>query len=141
MKRLIAVSVIILTVLFVPAAKTLEPGPARIRLISISTIDTRRLPGVTIRVFSLWNRPQYKNKLGMGFEDCYKITKEFIDCYLTLRLSRGQITSRGIVSVYATIREMAVVGGTGYYNNVGGDLVIQPIGRDTFLILVDLIAF
>jgi hypothetical protein len=120
----------------VSSAHALQPGPARIKITAQLTRSTE-----VGQVYALYNRPAYRNRLGSAFVRCIKLPVRWLDCYETLRLSRGTIVARGVVSASSRFRSLAIVGGTGYYANVGGEMIVQPLGRNFQLILVDLQAF
>lgn len=117
-------------------ASSLEPGVARVRV-------TAQLEAVArdVQIFGLYNRPAYPGRLGTAFVNCIPLTRQFADCYETLRLGRGQIVARGIVSQFSKFHVLAIVGGTGLYSNVGGELVVQPVGGPYQLVLADIRAY
>lgn len=120
----------------VPSSSALEPGPWKINLtgnLIARDVDTR--------VYALFNKPSYPGRLGTGFLVCHTIGRDFNDCAFLLRLGRGQLISRGVVPGSTSFRVLAITGGTGLYANVGGQLIMQPLGRDVVLILADLTAF
>jgi hypothetical protein len=134
MKTIAAIGAMIL--ILVPTSAALTPGPWRIRLTG-NEIDR---PGAN-HVYALYNKPTYRGRLGTGFLVCLPINRTFDDCTAFLRLGRGQIIARGVVPSASSFRVLAVGGGTGLYFNVGGQLLIQPLGDGVILILVDLVAF
>jgi len=133
----IAALATVMLVAFLPTASALQPGPAKIKLTGtvVETVNQYQ------RVYSLWNKPTYQQRLGTGFQICLPFGDQYTDCYLTLRLGRGQIVARGVSPTVSGFRQLAVVGGTGYYENVGGEVTMQSLGPATVLILVDLRAF
>lgn len=133
--KLIAAAAVLLVAL-VPSSRALDPGPWKINL--TGNVVQR---DVDTKVYALFNKPAYKERLGTGFLVCHTVGVDFNDCSFMLRLGRGQIISRGIVSAASQFRALAVTGGTGLYSNVGGQLLVQPLGPQVVLILVDLTAF
>jgi hypothetical protein len=122
--------------LLLPSAAAVPPGVAKIKLTGVVISENRYQ-----RIYSLWNKPAYQQKLGTGFQTCVPVGEDFTDCYMTLRLGRGQIVTRGVSPTVSSFRQLAVVGGTGYYSNVGGQMTIQGLGPQTILLLLDLTAF
>jgi len=133
----LAALVMVMLVTFLPTADALQPGPSKIKLTGtvVETMNKYQ------RIYSLWNKPTYQQRLGTGFQLCVPFGDQYTDCYLTLRLGRGQIVARGVSPTVSGFRQLAVVGGTGYYENVGGEVTMQSLGPATVLILVDLRAF
>jgi hypothetical protein len=134
MKTIAALGVMLLVL--VPTSSALVPGPWKIRMTG-NEIDR---PGAN-HVYALYNRPTYSGRLGTGFLVCLPVNKDFDDCTAFLRLSRGQIIARGVVSSASHFRVLAIGGGTGLYSNTGGQLLMQPLGDGVILFLADLVAF
>jgi hypothetical protein len=124
-----------LAALFIPSASGLTPGPARIRLTA-----TRIHSENNYDTYALYNRPAFPDRLGTAFVFCTPALRGYTDCREILRLGRGQIVARGVVPSASAFRVLAVLGGTGYYANAGGELIVQPLGGAQ-LILVTLQAF
>lgn len=125
-------------VLGATASTTIDPGPSRIRLSAVLAGELRSpLPS---RTYALYNRPAYPDRLGTGVSTCIPAALGWLDCSYLLRLSRGTIVARALVPEAATFRLLAIVGGTGYYSNVGGEMTVQPLGNGQ-LILVNLLGF
>jgi hypothetical protein len=131
-----ALTALAMLLILVPSSAALTPGPWKIKLTG-NEIDR---PGAN-HVYALYNRPTYSDRLGTGFLVCLPVNRDFDDCTAFLRLSRGQIIARGVVSSASQFRVLAVGGGTGLYANVGGELLMQPLGKGVILFLVDLTAF
>lgn len=121
------------------AATTLEPGPARIRL-TAQQIEQRLTHTGIARTYALYNRPAYPDRLGTAVSICVRVAHGWFDCSYLLRLSRGTIITRSLVPSAAAFRLLAIVGGTGYYANVGGEMTAQPVG-DGQLFLINLHGF
>jgi hypothetical protein len=134
--KIAAITALAMLAILVPTSAALTPGPWKIRL----TGDEVDRPGAN-HVYALYNRPTYNERLGTGFLVCLPVNRDFNDCTAFLRLSRGQIIARGVVPSASSFRLLAVSGGTGLYANVGGQLLMQPLGDGVILFLADLIAF
>lgn len=129
-------AVLAVAALLIPSASGLQPGPARIRLTATLIHEANEYD-----TYALFNRPAYPDRLGTAFIYCTTADQGYSDCREILRLSRGQIVARGVVPTASSFRTLAVLGGTGYYSNVGGEMIVQPINHDVQLILVILEAF
>lgn len=98
----------------------LQPGPATINVTTRLTTTT----GGT-RVYDLFNRPSYRNRIGTAILACVKLAPSVYACHEYLRLTRGQIIAEGVISGSGFYR-LAVTGGTGYYDNAGGTMTVVP---------------
>lgn len=116
----------------------LQPGPATIK-VTTRLVSTGSAAGLTVRTYDVLNRPAFKKPIGTAVLICLPVGSSFA-CREYVRLSRGQITTEGLVDGTSFYR-LAVTGGTGYYDNVGGTMTVQPIGSDSQQIVVDLSAF
>lgn len=126
--------------LLIPAGGKLEPGPWTIKITGTLVSTMRLSPNRQARTYALYNRPTYQSRIGLGFVICYEISNGYTDCQETLRLTRGIIVARGVSPSASALRTLAVVGGTGLYANVGGQMIVQPLDSSQ-LILIDLQAF
>lgn len=140
MKLLLAAMLAGVLALAAAAAPTISPGPSRIRLTG-SLIEQRYAAGAPAKTYALFNRPAYADRLGTAVVRCLEVSTGWVDCTELLRLSRGEIIARGLVPSAARYRVLAIVGGTGYYANVGGDMSVQTLGASGQVLLVDLIAY
>ncbi len=100
-------------------------------------------PLVTSTQYGLFNRPAYPEKIGTAISICERTQPQWDICQLSLRLGQGTLFVIGMFPRAATFRVWAVAGGTGLYTNVGGQLIQQPVGRntETLLFTVQLEAF
>lgn len=137
--RYAVVAVAAVLVLSATAASNLDPGPARIRLTG-AQIEQRHTSYGLARTFALFNRPAYPDRIGTAVETCVDVSRGWEDCTWLLRLSRGTIVSRSLIPSAASFRLLAVIGGTGFYANSGGELTVQRFG-DGQLVLVNLLGF
>ena len=139
MKWTIATVAALVVVLSAGAVPTLEPGPARIRLTGVQ-VEHRLTAAGHARTFALHNRPAYPDRLGIAVVTCNGVARGWVDCTYLLRLSRGSIIARGLVPAAAGFRLLAIVGGTGFYANSGGEMTAQPLGRGQ-LMLINLLGY
>jgi hypothetical protein len=139
MKAAAAIAAAVALALVVAGAHALTPGDARIRITG-ARIETREFGAFTMRTYALYNRPAYPGRLGTATVSCLEVAGGMLDCSELLRLSRGTIITRGYVPKAAAYRVLAVVGGTGLYDNVGGEMTTQPLGGGQ-LLLINLIAY
>lgn len=138
MKYVVVLILAVIIVLSATAATTIQPGPARIQLTSV-LLERKEAAGVS-RAYALYNRPAYPNRIGTGVQRCLSVSKGWLDCTYMLRLSHGVIVARALVPSAASFRLLAVLGGSGLYSNVGGEMTVQPLGNGQ-LIIVNLLGF
>jgi hypothetical protein len=136
-KRIIG-GLLAIALLAVPAAG-MPPGPSRIRA-TAALLSQQAAHGTVVAVYALHNRPAYPGRIGTAFVRCQPAGGGYLECAETLVLRRGEILAFGVVSAAAGFRQLAVVGGSGYYANAGGEMTVQPLGGGQ-LILVDLEGF
>ena len=118
-----------------PASSAL-PGPATIRItdreVAFSTVDTGRRgrsPGdveVTRRL--LFNKRIRQKAIGRAEIVCTVVASNSRHCTGTYILPRGTIVVAGEMR-YRQFFQLAVTGGTGFYNNVRGTLTVTSLGR------------
>ena len=128
--RIKAIAVILFLVLAMPASAKLEnriaPGTAYIRITSQAIVHDHR-GFVSMTAFALYNRHISPYSIGNAVYRCTMIgnkrtlprSSQF--CNVVYRLPLGQIVATGVMSspfYYA----LAIVGGTGYYKNIGGEV-------------------
>lgn len=134
--KLLVASIAVVFSIIPGASPDLTPGPARIQV--TGALAAQHGP---TRIYNLYNRPAYTDRIGQGFLTCYPAGPRWRECAMSLRLERGQVVSRAVVAAASSFRQFAVTGGTGLYANVGGQMTVQPLGDGVVLILVDLTAF
>lgn len=139
MKFLVVAFAAVVLVLSATAATTLDQGPARIRL-TATLVEQNFTSAGRSRTYALFNRPAYPDRLGTAVATCVEVSRGWLDCSYLLRLSRGTIVARSLVPSAAAFRLLAIVGGTGFYANVGGEMTAQPVG-DGQLLIVNLLGF
>ncbi|MFL6028619.1 MAG: hypothetical protein ACJ74D_01130 [Gaiellaceae bacterium] len=122
-------------------APTLK-GPGIVRITSVprtfARVDIGR-PGYSagdmkISRVGLFNRRVRKRPLGNGQLVCIATGQKFWNCNGTYILPAGKLMVSGVL-VYSDIYDMAVVGGSGTYNNVHGTLVVTRIRRNEKLMV------
>lgn len=126
-----AIVAVVVVALVAGGAGAIAPGEARIRLTAEQTAPN---------TYALYNRPAYPDRIGTAVRTCDTVSRGWVDCSFLLRLGRGTIIARGLNPTAAPYQVLAVVGGTGYYANTGGEMTSQPVGTGQLLI-VNLIAY
>ncbi len=122
--------------LLVPGAESISPGTYKIQVTAVPNRSSHLLTPLVISTqFSLFNRPAYPEKIGTAIVICERTQPDWDVCQLSLRLGQGTVFLVGMFPRAATFRVYAAVGGTGLYTNVGGQLIQQPIGRNTATLL------
>ena len=119
-----------------PASSAL-PGPAIIRITDREIVFRRvdsgrrgRSPGdIEITRRLLFNKRIRRKAIGHADIVCTVITGNFRHCTGTYVLPRGTIVVAGEM-LYRQFFQLAVTGGTGYYNNVLGTLTVTSLGRN-----------
>ena len=117
-------------------------GPGIVRITSVprtfSRVDLGRrgysAGDMEITRVSLFNRRVRKKPLGNGQLVCTATGQKFWNCNGTYILPAGKIMVSGVL-IYSDFYDMAVVGGSGTYNNVHGTLVVTKIRRNEKLML------
>jgi hypothetical protein len=130
--------VVVLFLMLIPSASAIQPGPATIR-VTTRQIQVVRRGDTVSRLYNIYNRPAYRNAIGNAVLRCSVIGR-YQSCRADFLLSRGEIVMQGTIRSLAFYR-LAVVGGTGYYDNIGGSSVIQQIGSDAYSIVINIQGF
>ena len=124
--------------LAVPSASTSSEttGPAQIRItnkeISLKRVDVGlpgRSPGdLEIITQSLFNRRLTKRSIGHSELLCTFVDRQARNCRGTYFMPRGRLVVAGSLR-FRLFYELAVVGGTGLYNNARGTLTVTRTGN------------
>jgi hypothetical protein len=123
-----------------PGPSLTGPGIVRITSVprTVSRIDLGRrgysAGDMQITRVGLYNRRIRKRPLGNGQLVCIATGQKFWNCNGTYILPAGKIMVSGVL-IYTDFYDMAVVGGSGTYNNVHGTLVVTKIRRNEKLML------
>lgn len=136
MRFALVAGAVLVVALLAGSAAAIEPGPASIHVTLRKVrevIDGDRL----VSTFDVLNRPRYRDPIGEAVLVCVRARVQLYSCRQEFKLSRGQITSEGLVTSRAFFR-LAVTGGTGYYDNVGGSMVVQSIGPASSVVVISL---
>jgi len=121
-------------------ATAIPPGPASIK-VTLHLEKTTGANGRITRVFKVFNRPAYQGPIGDAVMVCIPARASLAACRLYTSLRRGQITFDGLVSSFGFYR-LAVTGGTGYYDTVGGSAVFGRINNSSvWSVVIDLQGF
>jgi hypothetical protein len=137
MKAILALAALGLLVL--PAAQAIEPGPATIN-VTIRQVSSQAEGARTIRAFQILNRPAYRKPIGAAVLICNRAATRLFACRMYFRFPRGQITADGLVENLSFYR-LAITGGIGYYDTVGGSMIVQEIGGDAWSVVISLQGF
>ena len=115
-----------------PTALLTGPGIVRITAVQSrrTVIDVGR-PGASpgdmeITRVRLYNRRIRKRPIGNGQLVCTRTGSNFRNCNGTYALPAGKLVVSGSV-VFGEFYDLAVIGGTGKYNNVRGVLVVTRL--------------
>ncbi|MGH3129606.1 MAG: hypothetical protein ACRDNX_02200 [Gaiellaceae bacterium] len=128
-----------LVLLAVPTASSTDqlkgPGVIRItnrevRFVKVDVGARGRSPGdMEIVRQLLYNRRITQKSLGHSELLCTYTTLNSRHCSGTYFLPRGRIVVGGAI-LYRQFHELAVLGGTGLYNNAKGSLTVTSLGRN-----------
>lgn len=127
--RTLAVTLLVLSLLISPASATekIEPGLWHIRI--TSQVITRDKTGkIRITASLLYNKHISPYAIGNSVARCTEIglrrtlPRGTQFCSISFRMPLGQIVTAGIVTSEVYYK-LAIVGGTGVYNNIGGELL------------------
>lgn len=137
MKRFAIVFILVAFVLSIAGSvgDALPPGPSRLTLQAYLISTVKASPIITVRTYSLYNRPAYKKRLGTGVSSCTTATKQWEICRIYAHLSRGEIIGDALTTISTTFTTFAVLGGTGVYSNIGGTITVQQVGGTVYLII------
>jgi hypothetical protein len=124
-------------VLAVAAALAAGTGPATIRIVDRQFSYTRvdvgrrgRSPGdYEVITTLLYNKRVTKKPIGSGRTICTFTIGLNRTCIATLKLPRGQLVASGGL-VYRQFYSLAVVGGTGLYDNARGTVTVIRTTRN-----------
>jgi hypothetical protein len=144
-----ALALVVLLQMHGAGAATGLRGPGTIRITDVerafATVDTGvrgRSPGdVEITRWSLFNRRITPKAIGHAELVCTFTTGKSRNCSGTYVLPRGKLVVSGQL-LFRQFFQLAVVGGTGLYDNVRGTLTVTALGgkKSRDLVLFRLIA-
>ncbi len=124
-----------LSLIALPGARALDqPGTVQITDAQLrhAHVDTGRTGASAgdIDVYSLllYNKRITPRALGHGEMVCTAIGAKGQSCNATYFLPQGEIVAQGVINS-RLIYELAVVGGTGLYNNVRGSVTVTSLHR------------
>jgi hypothetical protein len=145
MRRIVGLSIVVSTLVAGTASAAPQlTGPGAIRITSRGVSDTRvdlggkgLTPGdVELIRVQLFNTRITSTSIGHGELVCTFVFGNSRSCTGTYFLPRGKIVVAGPI-YYRQLYELAVIGGTGLYDNVRGSLTVTSIGskpeRDVLL--------
>jgi hypothetical protein len=125
----------LISLLALPGARALErPGTVTITDSQVrhAHVDVGRdgpSPGdVDVYNLLLYNKRITARSLGRGEMVCIAIGAKGQSCNATYFLPQGEIVVQGVI-FSRLIYELAVIGGTGLYNNVRGSLTVTSLRR------------
>lgn len=104
-------------------------GPATIRITDLQIGDLTLGKGVGSREIvrtQLYQRSKPQQRLGSAAMVCTYVTLEQRSCTTTFTLPRGTIVASGVLGS-RLLYELAIVGGTGVYDNARGTLTTTAI--------------
>lgn len=132
---LVGAGSLIAAALVLPGANALDrPGTVQITAVAkrhayVDVGRTGRSPGdIDTYNLLLYNRRITLRSIGRADMLCTAVSASAQSCTATYFLPRGEIVVQGVVSSHL-IYELAVVGGTGLYDNVRGTLTATSLGR------------
>jgi hypothetical protein len=137
--RTLAAATVAAGTLLVPSGQAIQPGPSLIEITAART-STNVVYATTITTYNLFNRPAFPKAIGSAVLVCTKAAVQATICDEYLRLNRGQIVAKGLI-VTRDFYRLAITGGTGYYDNIGGTMTVRATGPRTQQVVLNLNAF
>jgi hypothetical protein len=130
-----AAGAMLVAVLVLPGARALDkPGTVTITGTEAnhSHLDMGKR-GTTIGDVDVYNLLLYNKRItpkaiGRGEMICTRVGTKRQSCTASFALPQGQIAVQGVISS-RLIYDLAIVGGTGLYNNVRGSLTVTSLHR------------
>jgi hypothetical protein len=130
-----AVGAVLTAMLVLPAAQALE-HPGTVRITDAETghvhIDMGKAgkSAGDLDVYSqvLYNKRITSKAIGHGKMTCTAVGNTGQSCTAAYFLPQGEIVVQGVINS-RLIYELAVIGGTGLYNNVRGSLTVTSLDR------------
>ena len=129
-KWLPAALVVAAAAAFSGAAGSASTGPATIRITDTQVADVYLGSGVGEREVvrtTLYARSGHTKAIGQAAMVCTYITRRQRSCTSTFALPKGTLVASGLLTT-RLIYQLAVVGGTGLYDNVRGTLTVTHLG-------------
>lgn len=125
-KRMVVAAAVVATatVGFAGTRGSASTGPASIRITDLQLVDKQLGHGVGAREIvraNLYERGGRKHWLGRSAMLCTYVTSSQRTCTTTYTLPRGTIVVSGVITT-RLLYELAIVGGTGLYDNARGTL-------------------
>lgn len=105
-------------------------GPATIRITDLQVADRQLGAGVGAREIvrtELYQRSNRRQRLGSGAMLCTYVSAKQRSCTTTFTLPKGTLVVSGVLQS-RLLYELAIVGGTGLYDNARGTLTNTTIG-------------
>jgi len=102
-----------------------NPGVIRVTSREVTSVSHG---GTDITRLKLYNRRITRKAIGRGVLVCVSVGGAERSCTGTFALPRGKIIVGGTVFGISKISNLAVLGGTGLYDNVRGQLTVTALG-------------
>ena len=133
--RLFAVLGLLVGALAVPGAQALDrPGTIQVtnREVRHAHVDQgadgTSVGDIDVYTSLIYNKRITPRAIGRETMMCTNVGASSQNCSATIVLPRGQIVAEGLIGT-RLIYQLAVVGGTGLYNNVKGAVTITSLNR------------
>jgi hypothetical protein len=133
--RLFAVLGLLVVALAVPGAQALDrPGTIQVtnREVRHAHVDQgadgTSVGDIDVYTSLIYNKRITPRAIGRETMMCTNVGASSQNCSATIVLPRGQIVAEGLIGT-RLIYQLAVVGGTGLYNNVKGAVTITSLNR------------
>jgi hypothetical protein len=134
------VSALLALVFLTPApSPALDPGSAKIR-ITASITSTTVKAGHAVTFESLYNKSIREKPIGFAVRSCLLVQPATKVCDVVYSLPHGRVDAHGLIS-NESVYTLAVTGGTGTYQNAGGQVDAIAIDAHTLALIFSLRAF
>lgn len=127
---------------FVPTASNAAVPPGRDAVIDVTVeLDYRQVRNNFITTHQhIYNRRITKRAIGHAESYCMNINSRSQFCHYLYRFPLGSIVAMG-VSNSPVFHRVAIVGGTGVYSNVGGQITAVALSRKIDRVVFNLEGF
>jgi hypothetical protein len=133
-------AVLIVLVFMTPApSPALDPGSAKIR-ITASITSTTIKAGHVVTSERLYNKSIREKPIGFAIRSCLLVQPNTKMCDVVYSLPHGRIDAHGLIS-NEKVYTLAVTGGTGTYQNSGGQVDVIATEEHTLQLTFSLRAF
>lgn len=140
--RITTVAVILVILVIAPStiAAAIPPGGDAKIDVTVELRSRQSRNGITVMKQEIFNKRITKRAIGTVTSYCIHVSDENGFCNWVYRFPRGSITTMGIVNS-SVFHRVAIVGGTGFYSNLGGQVTSVALNERINRVVFNLEAF